>query len=42
MEVRFLELMSIGQVSGSKDKLFVPASDIIQMISNREELTGEQ
>jgi len=42
VEVRFLELMSIGQVSGSKDKLFVPASDIIQMISNREELTVEQ
>ena len=42
VEVRFLELMSIGQVSGSKDKLFVPASDIIQMISNREELIGEQ
>ena len=41
VEVRFLELMSIGQVSGSKDKLFVPASDIIQMISNTEELTAE-
>lgn len=41
VEVRFLELMSIGQVSGSKDKLFVPASDVIQMISSREELTGE-
>ncbi len=42
VEVRFLELMSIGQVSGSKDKLFVPASEVIQMISSREELTGEQ
>jgi len=42
VEVRFLELMSIGQVNGSKDKLFVPASDIIQMISNTEELTAEQ
>jgi cyclic pyranopterin phosphate synthase len=42
VEIRFLELMSIGQVSGSKDKLFVPASEVIQMISSREELTGEQ
>lgn len=42
VEVRFLELMSIGQVRGSKDKLFVSASEVIQMISNREELTGEQ
>lgn len=42
VEIRFLELMSIGQVKGSRDKLFVSASDIIQMISTREELTRKQ
>lgn len=42
VEVRFLELMSIGQVAGSRDKLFVPVSDVIQMISSQEELTSEQ
>ena len=42
VEVRFLELMSIGQVRGSGDKLFIPASEVIQMISSQEELTGEQ
>lgn len=42
VEIRFLEMMSIGQVSGYKDKLFVPASEVIQMISSQEELTSEQ
>jgi len=42
VEIRFLELMSIGQVKGSKDDLFISASDIIQRVSTREELTPKQ
>jgi len=41
VEVRFLELMSIGQAGGSKDKLFVPAADVIKRISSQVELTSE-
>jgi cyclic pyranopterin phosphate synthase len=42
VEIRFLELMSIGQVKGSKDDLFISASDIIHRVSTREELIPKQ
>lgn len=42
LEVRFLELMSIGQVQGAKDEMFISAADMIDAISSREELTRQQ
>ncbi len=42
IQVRFLELMSIGQAGGSKDKLFVSAAQAIQKISSQVELISEQ
>ncbi len=41
IEVRFLELMSIGQVKGKADKLFVSASEMIEEISRHEQLIPE-
>lgn len=38
IEVRFLEVMKIGQVIDKHDKLFVPASEAIKNISQRYEL----
>lgn len=42
VEVRFLELMSIGQVSEEKDRLFVPATEMIKTISAFDELVQEK